>query len=320
MKTGDRVRIDGTDSIWDGKEGIFESQDGIGDEAICTVFVDFIPEEGKRVRQNFDLQNLSLIDENFDMTKEEVLNWFRENTKQDVKESIITESNEEDIRVKKLAEYLDVSEDAITTSTWDPNVFEVMDDEKEISNDEYLVVTEDEAYNYAVEDIKNSIDELGLEAFSSDFQDWIIDNAVDKDFVDDIFAYEIDFIFDGMSDEDIIDECINNELVTEEEVYETDEDGDIDVFNYNEDLDIDDLREKLKDYQYGDYADWEKFRYLVDNFDYDYIKELIIDNNALDFEEVADEAISWDGVAHFIARYDGDEIDLGDGLFAYRQN
>ena len=37
-------------------------------------------------------------------------------------------------------------------------------------------------------------------------------------------------------------------------------------------------------------------------------------------DKIVDEAIKWDGIAHFISRYDGKEIDLGNGLYAYRQN
>jgi hypothetical protein len=44
------------------------------------------------------------------------------------------------------------------------------------------------------------------------------------------------------------------------------------------------------------------------------------DNDAIDIDAVVEECISEDGVAHFIASYDDNEIDLGDGLFAYRIN
>lgn len=40
--------------------------------------------------------------------------------------------------------------------------------------------------------------------------------------------------------------------------------------------------------------------------------------DALDKQKMADKAISEDGIAHFIAFYDGEEIDLGNDLYAYR--
>ena len=37
-----------------------------------------------------------------------------------------------------------------------------------------------------------------------------------------------------------------------------------------------------------------------------------------DFDEFVDDAEAIDGRAHFLAQYDGKEIELGDGLYAYR--
>ena len=57
MELGQRVRIIGTNSIWDNKEGIVEYID----DMIATVFVDFIPEENKKVRQDFNIDNIKEI-------------------------------------------------------------------------------------------------------------------------------------------------------------------------------------------------------------------------------------------------------------------
>ena len=53
MEVGKRVTISGTNSIWDGKEGTVEAINE--EDGTCTVFVDFKPQEGKKVRQNFSL-------------------------------------------------------------------------------------------------------------------------------------------------------------------------------------------------------------------------------------------------------------------------
>lgn len=53
----DRVRIVNTNTIWDGKEGVVED---INDNNV-TVYVDFIPEENKKVRQLFNVENLEKI-------------------------------------------------------------------------------------------------------------------------------------------------------------------------------------------------------------------------------------------------------------------
>lgn len=58
MEKGQRVKIINTNSIWDNKEGVLEDING----ERCTVFVDFIPEQNKRVRQDFNLENVESLD------------------------------------------------------------------------------------------------------------------------------------------------------------------------------------------------------------------------------------------------------------------
>ena len=57
MNYFDRVKIVNTNSIWDGKEGVVED---INDN-IVTVMVEFIPEENKKVRQEFNIENLESL-------------------------------------------------------------------------------------------------------------------------------------------------------------------------------------------------------------------------------------------------------------------
>lgn len=54
MEVGQRVKISGTNSIWDGKEGVVESIDG--DDTL--VKVDFDKENNRFVKQNFSITNL----------------------------------------------------------------------------------------------------------------------------------------------------------------------------------------------------------------------------------------------------------------------
>lgn len=61
MEKGQRVKIVNTNSFWDGKEGVVE--DVNEDESKCTIFVDFKPEEGKRVRQDFKTENVEALQE-----------------------------------------------------------------------------------------------------------------------------------------------------------------------------------------------------------------------------------------------------------------
>lgn len=55
MDIGQRVKINMPDTVWHNKEGVVEDIQ----DSICTVFVDFIPEEGKKIRQDFNLENIN---------------------------------------------------------------------------------------------------------------------------------------------------------------------------------------------------------------------------------------------------------------------
>lgn len=54
MQIGDRVRIEGTNTAFDNKEGVIEDLQ----DDYCTVFVDFIPNTDKKVRQTFFINNV----------------------------------------------------------------------------------------------------------------------------------------------------------------------------------------------------------------------------------------------------------------------
>ncbi len=58
MNVGERVKIKSPNKLWDNKEGILETIN----ENECIVFVDFIPEEGKKIRQNFTLDCILPLD------------------------------------------------------------------------------------------------------------------------------------------------------------------------------------------------------------------------------------------------------------------
>ena len=60
----------------------------------------------------------------------------------------------------------------------------------------------------------------------------------------------------------------------------------------------------------------ETFEWYKLNFGLD--RDFVKNGPSIDMEVVVDKAIEEDGIAHFVARYDGKEIELDDDLFAYR--
>lgn len=216
-------------------------------------------------------------------------------------------------RLQALANYLGVEPNYFEEESYDDNAFE----SKEY-NEEYLVLTEEEAYDYAVQDIKNIYDDLGLESFTPEFQDWIINNAVGDAWFTDAFDEMNQSYVDDIETES--DDVYENRLISElvDEGILTEEDFD----NWGEDYptlkDSVNLVDKKIEYVERLTPD-DPIKEYKDEFDEDTFKKAL-DQAGIDLNMVAEEAISQDGVAHFIASYDGNEIDLGNGLFAYRIN
>ena len=213
----------------------------------------------------------------------------------------------EEDRINALANYLEIDPAEIKEG-YRENLFETEDGE------EYFVVTEEEAYDLAKEDIENTIDDLGIDAFAPDFQDWIMNNAVDTSFLEDFvkedyqnYASDIEYESDPEYGTRLAAECVEHGLISEDEFENGEYTGD------------EDLVELLSEFLFEDVSDYKEW------FDFNFGKgELtkILQNNgwALDTDAIVDECISWDGVAHFISFYDGKEIELEDDLFAYRCN
>ena len=196
-------------------------------------------------------------------------------------------------RIEALAKLLKVEVEDLTTSKYDNRVFE----NKEAG--EYIVLTEEEAYEEAEEIIKDTIEECGIESFSECFQEWILDTCVDKDwfneYVEEYYSNYID---------DIRDEEANYEEYETRLDEEMDEAG---VETEEEFLDclIDDA---------GNSIDW-----YIDCFGYEEFKSVCEECDLIDWDNVIEEVISEDGIANSIATYDGKEYAIGEYLI-YRLN
>lgn len=228
----------------------------------------------------------------------------------------------EEERIKALANYLEVEEEDIEV-TYDStdNLFTVKS-----SGEEYLVVDEDEAYELAKQDIESLVDDIGLDSFTLSFREWIYNNAVDRDWFEDALRESQEYYVNDIEEETYGQDKFANRLI--EELYENgfltdadfslDENGELDYMTLMPEVDLDQLKEEYVDYLVENAGD--PIEYYVDNFGSDSFTQVCEQNMLIDWDKVADECIDVDGVAHFLARYDGIEHDLGDGLFAYRQN
>ena len=196
-------------------------------------------------------------------------------------------------RIEALAKLLNVEVEDLAVSKYDERTFE----NEEAG--EYIVLTEEEAYDAAKESIKDTIEDLGLESFSKDFQEWIFDSCVDKDWFDaHLEQYYIEYI-DDIRDEESDYEKYETRLAEEMDYAEVD------------------TEEEFLEYLIegaGNSIEWYKEIFGDEDF-----KEVCEENDLIDWDRVIEEAISEDGVANSIATYDGKEQVVGE-YFIYRLN
>ena len=196
-------------------------------------------------------------------------------------------------RIEALAKLLKVEVEDLTTSKYDNRVFE----NEEAG--EYIVLTEEEAYNEAEESIKDTIEECGLQSFSECYQEWILDSCVDKEWFDGYIEEYYSNYIDNMRDVEAVYEGYETRL--DEEM---DEAG---VETEEEFLDclIDDA---------GNSIDW-----YIDCFGYEEFKSVCEECDLIDWDNVIEEVISEDGVVNSIAIYYLNEYEVGE-YFIYRLN
>ena len=196
-------------------------------------------------------------------------------------------------RFEALAKLLQVEVEDLTVSKYDERVFE----NEEAG--EYIVLTEEEADEAAEESIKELINDMGLESFTEDFQQWILDNCVDSDwFAEYLEDYERGYIEDIRCEESDYEEY-------ETRLAEEMEDAGVDT--------EDEFLQYLIEC-YDDPVEWFKDMFGMEEF-----TNTIEEYNLIDWESVINEAIEVDGCGHFIATYDGVENEM-DEYFIYRLN
>ena len=196
-------------------------------------------------------------------------------------------------RIEALAKLLQVEVEDLTVSKYDERTFE----NEEAG--EYIVLTEEEAYEKAEESIRNSIEDLGLELFSEDYQEKILENHTEKEWFDEYSEDYYTYYIDEIRDEEASYEQYNSRLAEEMD--------DAGVETEEEFLDY--LIECA-----GDSIEW-----YIDSFGYEEFKYVCEENDLIDWDSVTEDAILEDGIANSIDTYDGKEYEVGE-YFIYRLN
>jgi len=216
----------------------------------------------------------------------------------------MTSNNEK--KLKELAKYLEVPVSEIQIED---------EDSKDkynrylTANGSYYVMDEDEAYEAAKEDIENTFDDLGIEAFTPSFQEHILSDFIDDDFFEDCCLEDYENYCSDIEDESddefgsrLIREAIEHGVISEREVVDGQYTGKKDL--------ISELAQKMYDEvgeNYESYAEWYK-----DNFGNDDLALVIKQRNFqdIDMDALVDACIEEDGYGHFISRYDGKTVNL----------
>ena len=117
-----------------------------------------------------------------------------EDLKADDDKTFLTEDTIDDDRAAELADYLGVDVSEVEEGTYD-NSFKA-------DGEEYYVLTYDEAEELAKDQVLQLIDEMGIEGFSKDFQEEILQNYINEEDVDDFIDDEVDYFRNQEEDED----------------------------------------------------------------------------------------------------------------------
>ena len=397
MQVGDLVKINAPGTMWDNKTAKIEDIWEKNGQEYATCFVDFIPEEGKRIRQDFSLNVLEpLANESYNireslredmgkiikevdwnghhytfentfrhtgtkshdvltMRDENGNSWTGETTwinrpwhrfdleeafseivskafgpkalelvyeinktaysvegaideffsKFDAKDISSSETttydDSEDARKQALANYLQVEVEDIESNG---------NNEFEVNGATYRVLTDEEADYEFDNNVRSLWDDLGLEGVGSYLKEWILENALDEGELEDVVREEITYdVHDYLSDEEVVEECIDYGIISREDAYDEDDE-------LKDDLDLADLSEQLIDKRLEDIDSYGE--YLIDRgWDENALSQYIDEEKVI--EAIKDDIdVNGSGRGQELAYYDGDELDLDNGLFAYR--
>jgi hypothetical protein len=242
---------------------------------------------------------------------------FRKNSSVGNANEVLTEDRDEYTDVVELiADYFNVPVEDITQSSWDDRVYELPDGE------EYLVIHEDDVYDAVKDDIEILFDDIGMDSFTPYFQEWIMDYALDLDWFEDAQIESYEMYFNDIVNEssDTFESRAIEELydagIIDEDNFDTNDEGEVDYGSF--DGDVYDYKDDFVDYMV--YKSENPAEWFIGVYGVNELSNVIQEYNLIDMDKVTEECIDVDGAAHFLARYDGEEHEIGGPYLAYRQN
>lgn len=185
---------------------------------------------------------------------------------------------------------------------------------------DYLVLTEDEADDLAVQNTKDILEDVGLEGLNIDITPYVEEDwfryALEES--NQFYAEDILSESDRTYDNRLVEECYSNGLISDDD-FELDEDGKIDYTKCQ--LDSDELIERYTEYLNDKIKD--PIEEFIFQYGQDYFDEIVIKNELVDLDDLAEEIVSLDGRGKSLATYDGEEREIksnGEWFYIYRTN
>jgi hypothetical protein len=163
-----------------------------------------------------------------------------------------------------------------------------------IDNEEYYVLTDNEAQEMYEEIEKDLINELGLEGFTEYAQQYIIDNCLNIDWFNDTMTESNENYVYDLEEEDLQELLDDYGVATAEDL----------IYEFNS--------------QYENGYQWYKETFGTEDMQY-----LIDKHDLLDIDAIIEFCQEVDGRGHMIASYDGEEniIEVeGEEYYIYRIN
>lgn len=118
-------------------------------------------------------------------------------------------------RKKALAQFLNLSEEEMEDIEEGSGSY--TSSMLEYDGNEYLVLTEDESYDEFKEWEMSLIDDLGLESFSGNFQEHILENCINESFFETVAEEEAQYYIEQMDEEELLDYAHDHDIAEDVE-------------------------------------------------------------------------------------------------------
>lgn len=178
-------------------------------DSVYEVFIDIPNEFDESMQTGLGMMQQLPTNSVYDGELDDLYNSDDEEKKKKMNKRLEEKKIDEEDRIEALAQFLglDEEEKEDIESTYDDKNFEV-------NGEEYLVVTEDEGYEMAKEDVRSLLeDDLGLEGVSEDTQEYAIENFCTYDWESDLHSFNKGYCDDIKSEYDnkygsrLVQEC-----------------------------------------------------------------------------------------------------------------